>query len=378
MKDANAAWSKGDFKGVLSFTATALQKIPGDASATKLMNDAQSQLKVVGSWRTAYVNAQNALNSGDYKNSVAWANEALKYMPGERTATQLRDTAQQKLAAQSVDNAKYQAALSAGEAALKNDDPSTASTKAQEMLAIRPNDAKAQEIIKQSGQLMDYESAQQSYSQGDYDYALQICQNYPTADTFLRLAQVCHAEQSSLSDDKSKLDAGDYSFVAGLQGQPLARKAPFVKLINQADQEQNILNTLQADKNAGNWQAAAKTLADPANASLLRKPPFAAIGQWAKGSVSTYQNQAQLQQADITFEEMLVWFNIKRPTDPYIQMPEAQKQVAFDGQLDANQKQQYLATITELRNVFASTGQINQNDRDKLLKDLEETVQHHE
>jgi len=135
---------------------------------------------------------------------------------------------------------------------------------------------------------------------------------------------------------------------------------------------------LQALKNSGNWQAAASALADPATATLINKPPFQAINQWAKSAAAADQNQKQLEQANVTFEEMLVWFNIVRPSDSYIKTPQARQQVRYDGQLDEKQRQEYLATIAQLQTVFASSGLLNQNNRAKLLKDLEETVAHHE
>ena len=378
MNNARAAWGKGDFNGVVSFTATALQLMPGDAAATKLAADAQGQLKTQDSWRTAFINGRTAYGNGDYKNALAWANEALKYIPGEKSASQLRDSAQQKVSESSADDQKYQAAWRAGEAALKSDDLSTANSKAQEMLAIRPNDPTAQDIIKQSSQMMDYESAQHAYNEGDYDYALQICQNYSTVDTFQQLSQKCQTEQASLNDAKSRLASGDYSFVGNLQGTALAHKTAFAKLLKQADSEQQTLSKLQALKSSGNWQAAASALADPANAALVNKPPFQAINQWAKSAADAIQNQKQLQQANVTFEEMLVWFNIVRPTDSYIKTPEARQQARYDGQLDDKQRQEYLTTIAQLQTIFASSGLLNQNNRAKLLKDLEETVAHHE
>ena len=374
MKDAQAAWSRDDFKGAAAYATTALQKIPGDAAATKMASDAQGQLKAEDSWRTALLNGRTAFSNGDYKNAVAWANEALKYIPREKAASQLRDDAQQKLSAAAADEDKYQAALRDGEAALKNDDLSTANAKAQEMLVIRPNDPKAQEIIKQSGQMMDYESGQRAFDDGDYDYALEICQNYPAADTFQKLAQKCQAEQARLTDAKNRLAAGDYSFVSDVQNQGLAKKSPFAGLLAQAAREQKTLVQLQAYQKAGNWQAVDTTLADAGNTALTGKAPFRALSQWA----SSQQNQVQLKQAMTTFEEMLVWFNIKRPDDPYIQSPAARQQVRYDGALDDKQRQQYLTTITQLQTVFASTGMLNQNDRAKLLKDLEETITHHE
>ena len=374
MKNAQAAWSRGDFKNAASFAAAALQKIPGDAVATKLAADAQAQQKKVDSWRSALLNGRSAFSTGDYKNAMAWANEALKYIPSEKTASQLRDDAQQKISTSAADDEKYQAALRDGEAALKNDDLSAANQKAQEMLVIRPNDPKALEIIKQSGQMMDFESAQHAYDECDYDYALQICQNYSSIDMFQKLAQKCRTEQTALSDAKNRLAAGDYSFTGDIQNQGLAQKKPFATLLTQAASEQKILGQLEAEQKEGHWQAASKALADPANAALANKPPFRSVNQW----VISMQNQIQLKQATTTFEEMLVWFNIKRPDDPYIQTNEAKHQSRYDGSLDDKQRQQYLATIVQLQTVFASTGQLDQNDRAKLLKDLEETVAHHE
>jgi protein phosphatase len=378
MNNARAAWGKGDFNGVVSYTATALQLMPGDAAATKLAEDAQAQLKTQDSWRTAFINGRTAYGNGDYKNALAWANEALKYIPGEKSASELRDNAQEKVSAASATDEKYQAAWRAGEAALKNDDLSTANAKAQEMLAIRPNDPTAQDIIKQSGQMMDYESAQRAFDEGDYDYALQICQNYSTVNSFQQLAQKSQTEQASFNDAKNRLASGDYSFADSLQGTALAHKKAFAKLLTQAASEQQTLGKLQALKNSGNWQAVASAFADPANTALVNKPPFQAINQWANSASDAVQTQKQLQQANATFEEMLVWFNIKRPNDPYIQTAAARQQVRYDGQLDEKQRQEYLATIAQLQTVFASSGQLNQNNRAKLLKDLEETVAHHE
>jgi protein phosphatase len=110
MNNARAAWSKNDFNGVVSFTATALQQIPGDAAATKLAADAQAQLKTQDSWRTAFINGRTAYGNGDYKNALAWANEALKYIPSEKTASELRDSAQEKVSQASASDEKYQAA----------------------------------------------------------------------------------------------------------------------------------------------------------------------------------------------------------------------------------------------------------------------------
>ena len=374
MANAQSAWEKHDFKTAAMLAATALQKIPGDAAATKLASEAQAQLKNLETGQAAFRKSQIAANNRDYKTALTWANEALKYLPNDTGASQLRDSAQQHLAATAAQEQKFQALTLEGQTALKNNNPSLAAKKAQEMLVLRPNDPAATSIIKQSQQLMDLESGHRSFDQGDYDYALQICQNNPGVEGFKLLAENCHAEQAILAEDKSRLAAGDYSFVNLRQGQPVARKTPFAELLKQASAEQKLLGELQSLQQANNWSAVTNSFANPANAAVASKPPFHALDQWATATAIQVENQKRLQQANVIFEEMLVWFNLKRAHDPYLQTSEAKKQTRLDGALTGEQRQKYLASIDWLEAAFTKGGLINQNNRAQLLKDLRAAV----
>jgi hypothetical protein len=79
-----------------------------------------------------------------------------------------------------------------------------------------------------------------------------------------------------------------------------------------------------------------------------------------------------------TFEVLLVRFNIKKPTDPYITTAEAKKEVRLDGSLSDPDRQRYLGIITSLETGFGKPSTPIQNDRAKLLKELKDTVIHHE
>ena len=378
LKNAQAAFENRDYKNAAALAAAALQKIPGDATAIKLLADAQAQLKIQDAGRDALNKAQTAFNNRDYKTAAAWANEALKNIPNDQAATKLRDNAQQYISETANLDRKYQTALAEAQAALKNNSFSVAETKAKEALAVRPSDPAATRIIKQMKVAMELDSARRYFAQGDYDTAAQICQAYPSEADFKQLAEYCRSEQSALADAKNLFNAADYSFVARIQGQACSRKPPFVELLNQAGAEQKLLADLTTLKQNGNWQAVAGKLASAAFATVTNKAPFRTLGQWSQSQSDQVEKQKRLQLAAVTFEEMLVWFNVKNPTDPYIHTAEARKQNPVNGALLEQQRQQYLATITWLENEFGKLGILNQNDRAKYLKELKNTVAHHE
>lgn len=184
-------------------------------------------------------------------------------------------------------NQKYQTALREAQAALQKNNFSLASTQAKAALAIRPNDPAASDIIRQIQLAMDWESARRFFGQGDYDTAAQICQTHTDADDFKGLAASCRTESSALAAAKNLFIAGDYSFIAQVQGQPYAGKSPFVELLNQAAGEQKLLAALAPLQTSGNWQAVTAALASPAYATVTNKPPFQQLGQWAKSQAGS-------------------------------------------------------------------------------------------
>ena len=381
MKNAQAALTKGDYKGAASYAAAALEKIPGDKPATELLNQVQAQKKTVDAWREALKNAQTALDKRDFNNSVVWADEALEKIPNEPTALKLKAQAQQQLAvatAAAEAEQKYAKAIQDGQVALKGNDPSTAAKSAQAALALRPNDAEAGRIIKQSQQIMDLESGNRFLGQGEYDTVADICRQHPGVAEFTRLMESCRAEQSALTNAQAAFSSGDYATASRVQSQSYARKGPFVALLKEVAGEQQLVSDLESLKKTTNWTAVQGKLAEPALATVTNKVPFRALAQWAQSAADQVTRQKNIQQMNATYETMLVWFNIKKPTDAYIQTPEARKQSRMDSALQDKQRQQYLDYITMLETNYAKYGMLNQNDRAKNLKQLRDVVVHRE
>ena len=378
LKNAQAAFENRDYKNAAALAAAALQKIPGDATAAKLQADALAQIKIQDAWRDALTKAQTAFNNHDYKTADAWANEALKKIPNEQNAVKLHESAQQYMAETADQDRKYQAALSAAQAALKNNSFSVAETKVREALAIRPNDPAAAQIIKQMKVAMELDSARRYFAQGDYDTVAQICQSYPAEADFKQLAANSRVEQSALADAKNLFNAGDYSFIARIQGQAYGRKTPFVELLNQAASEQKLLADLEALQKSGDWKSALGSLGSPAFAAVASKAQFHAIAQWAQAQADQMGRQNALKQLTVDFEVLLVRFNIKNPTDAYITTAAAKKENRLDGALTEQDRQQYLKIIASLETNFGKLGLLAQNDRAKLMKELKDTVIHHE
>jgi hypothetical protein len=142
--------------------------------------------------------------------------------------------------------------------------------------------------------------------------------------------------------------------------------------------EQKLLADLEPLKQSGNWQAVAGSLAGPAYAAVANKAPFRSLAQWAQSQAEQVEKQKAQQQMTATFEVLLVRFNIKKPTDPYITTAEAKKEVRLDGSLSDPDRQRYLGIITSLETGFGKPSTPIQNDRAKLLKELKDTVIHHE
>lgn len=385
LKSAQTAFENRDYKTAAAFAAAALQKIPGDAAAVKLQTDAlaqlkAAQLKIQEDWSAAMKNAKAAFDQMDYAKAAGWADEALRIIPNEPTATKLRASVQPILSEAAETLRKYQAALAAAQDALKQNNFPLALTKANEALTTRPNDPEAKQIIQKANEATDLETAHQHFAQGDYDGAVQICQSktYPKVDEFKQLAASCRTEQTALTEARNFFSAGDYSFIARFQNLAYARKTPFAELLKQAAAEQYLLAGLETLQQSGDWKSALASLANPACAAATNKAPFLAIGQWAQAQAEQMEKQKVQQQLTKTFEVLLVRFNIKKPTDPYITTAEAKKEVRLDGSLSEPDRQRYLDIITSLETSFGKPSTPIQNDRAKLLKELKDTVIHHE
>ena len=169
---ANAAFKGGDFEGADASADKALAIYKTDAAMLKLKTDAQAQIKLRAAYTSAFKNAQTAFSGGDYTNAVAWATEALKQLAGDAKATKLHDDAQKLLN-------DYHAAFAAANAASQKSDYATVVVEADKALVIYRNDTTMQQLKASAqsaiGNLQAYReamaSAQSALDKHDYNGA---------------------------------------------------------------------------------------------------------------------------------------------------------------------------------------------------------------
>jgi serine/threonine protein kinase len=136
---ASAAFKGGDFEGADTSADKALAIYKTDAAMLKLKTDAQAQIKLRAAYTSAFKNAQTAFSGGDYTNAVAWAAEALKQLAGDAKATTLHDDAQKLLN-------DYHAAFAAANAAAQKSDYATVVVEADKALVIYRNDTTMRQL----------------------------------------------------------------------------------------------------------------------------------------------------------------------------------------------------------------------------------------
>ncbi len=150
LKSAQAAFARNDFKTAWEKAGEALSQKPGDVTATKLKNDADANMKSMaereGKYDAALKEGQAAFGRNDFKTAMEKAGEALSYKQGDATATKLRNDADANLKSIAEREAKYEAALKEGQAAFGRNDFKTAMDKAGEALSYKQGDAAATKL----------------------------------------------------------------------------------------------------------------------------------------------------------------------------------------------------------------------------------------
>ena len=136
---ATTAFGNNDFVTAETQADAALGIYPRDAAMLKLKADAQAQGKIRAKYTEAYKNSRTFFDSHDYTNSLAWAMQALKELPGDANAGKLRDSAQKQLN-------DYHEAVSAATTAAQKGDANGVVTAADKALAIYANDAAMQQL----------------------------------------------------------------------------------------------------------------------------------------------------------------------------------------------------------------------------------------
>jgi serine/threonine protein kinase len=151
---ANNAFGKSDFTTAENEADQALAIVKNDDAMLKLKASAQSQMKLHAAYAASYDNARSAFNNGDYANTVAYAGDALKQMPGDANASQLRDRAQKFLD-------DYHAAVAAAKTDSQKGDFASTITEADKALAIYKSDT---EMLKLESDAKTQLANQQAYT----------------------------------------------------------------------------------------------------------------------------------------------------------------------------------------------------------------------
>ncbi len=156
IRDGRAAYERTNFAEALAQARVALTIKPDDPTASKLMNDAQAQLAVAASikengqkFQAALQAGRTALDRTNFAEAMAQAEAALGLKAGDAAATKLRNDAQTQLALATQMKAKeerFQAALQAGRIAFTRTNFAEAQAQAEAALGLKAGDAAAMKL----------------------------------------------------------------------------------------------------------------------------------------------------------------------------------------------------------------------------------------
>jgi hypothetical protein len=363
----------------------ALGNKPNEPLATRLKSGTQGQINSAAATKeqeqkyvTTMKEGQTAFDEKDYTTSIAKADIALGINPNDPPATKLRSEAQRQInmaATAKEQEQKYQTAMKEGQTAIDGKEYTTAIAMANVALGIKKGDAPATRLRAAANQGIDFASTRTFYHQGEYSKAMELCKKHAGIDAFDTLARDIGIEQYAFGDATNKFSQGDYSFIQELKGQSYSGEKRFADLLTNAAEESNALDNLEALKQANNREAVKRRLADLASAGFLSKPPFEAFRKWAEAPIADLPDgNKKLLQLDTEFEMYLVWFRVLKPTDPRIRTAKARKENPIVGQISPKDTDFYLKRIDYLKNEYAACGRLNENDRQKHLQKLRETL----
>ena len=321
---ANTAFNNSDFTTAESEADQALAIFKNDDAMLKLKAAAESQMKLHAAYTTDYKNAKAAFDDSDFPNAIAWANKALKEIPGEPNATKLHDNAQTTL-----DN--YHAAVAAAKADSQKSDFADAITEADKALAIYKNDTEMQQL--------------------ETDAKAQIANQQGYADA-MKNAQVA-------------MNANDYTDAAGWAKAALDKKpndAAAIQIRDSAQQQLNAFGDLvkqaQDTFKQGNL-ADAVTLVNKALA-IHKDDPAA---QQLKADF--------LRQLDADLVTMLESFNVSVPSEiQYVKI----KKVATLGAIGDEGKPFYQSQADKLEKAYRMGNWLDQGNRQISIHDLRKAI----
>jgi hypothetical protein len=210
---ANTAWQNRNFLTVVTAANRALGICPSDQTVRALRSRAQTEIANREAYDAAMASAHISLQNRDYTNTLGWVNIALQKIPGSTEAGSLQKDAQEHLTL-------YHTAVAAANAAREKGDSAKAAARANEALAIYPDN---QDMLALHSRAMAQTSTQAAYAEAvaHGETALEQ-QDYQTAveNAQAALKAIAHDERAKqILDQAQKLLAELNANVAKLQAE---------------------------------------------------------------------------------------------------------------------------------------------------------------
>ena len=181
IRDGRAAYERTNFAEALAQARAALAIKHDDPTASKLMNDAQAQLAVATrimedgrKFQEAMQAGRTALDRTNFAETMAQADLALGFKPGDLAAMKLKNDAQTQLASvtqMQEKEEKFQAAMQAGRAAFDRMNFAEAQTQADLALGFKNGDLTATKL-KHDAQAQLAAAAQKRENERKYQEAM--------------------------------------------------------------------------------------------------------------------------------------------------------------------------------------------------------------
>ena len=238
------ALTAGNYDEAINQAQAALAIEPGDADATKLISDAQTQKEAAAEavahrkkYAAAIAAGRSALSNKQFDEAVRQANIALDNEPGDSDATQLKmdAQAQEKSAAEVLARQrKYEAAIAAARNALQKGNFDTAIAQAKAALEIEPGDqegtqiegdaeARAKAAADAAARKQNYDAAMSAgraaYSKGQYHEAMSdadtALENEPDDSQANQLKSNAQIQQQKIDEAQARRQRYDNAMTAG-------------------------------------------------------------------------------------------------------------------------------------------------------------------
>ncbi len=391
MTAGRQAFGNRDWQSALDQAKVALSLKANDAAATKLKADAEGELAGAAAaaenerkYQAAMASGQKAFGNRDWQGALDQAKLALSLKANDAAAARLKTNSEEELAraAAAVENErKYKTAMAAGQKAFDDGNWQEAETQADTALLLKRDDPDAAKLKTaaqaKASEATDLAGARASFERGDYAEALRLCRLHAGVESFDTLSTKAGEEDAVLKAAQQQSVAADYSFITEVEKKSYAAKPPFQQLLREAKSEQSALANLEALKQQGDWRAL-QAQSQNLGAQVLAKNPFASLVTWAATQEEQERGRMaqRLGEYDSRLRDLCDWFNVKVPKAIDVRgRPKKSRMTALGyGCEDNPNKKPYLGLVSKLREGYGVLGVLQQDDRQRTLDDLQDTI----